>query len=119
VLKDVLKMQAEVLAGPERRRRWSAEEKARIVAESDAPGAQVAEVARRYGVSRALLYTWRRTMRRRSDEALPAVVVPATPRTSLAENGVIEIALPGGVHLTLRGRVDAKRLRAVVAALRP
>lgn len=39
-------MKAEILVGPERRRRWSAEEKARIVAETGAPGAQVAETLR-------------------------------------------------------------------------
>ncbi len=36
-----------VLTGPGRRRRWSAEDKARIVAEAMAPGATVSEVARR------------------------------------------------------------------------
>ena len=116
-------MQAEVLAGPERRRRWSAGEKAEIVAEAAAPGAQVAEIARQYGISRGLLYTWRRMARRQSDEAglpglVPAIVVP-TPRPAVPESSMIEIALPGGVHLTVRGRVDAKGLRAVLAALRP
>ncbi len=38
----------ELLTGPDRRRRWSAEEKARIVAETLAPGARVADVARRW-----------------------------------------------------------------------
>ena len=37
----------EVLTGPARRRRWSAQEKARIVEETLAPGARVSEVARR------------------------------------------------------------------------
>src|SRR5690242_11061218 len=40
----------EVLTGPGRRRRWSAEEKARIVAETLEPGASVSEVARRWQV---------------------------------------------------------------------
>ena len=38
----------EVLTGPGRRRRWSADEKARIVAETLVPGARVSEVARRW-----------------------------------------------------------------------
>jgi transposase len=38
----------EILTGPGRRRRWSVEEKARIVAETLEPGARVAEVARRW-----------------------------------------------------------------------
>lgn len=37
----------EVITGPERRRRWSAEQKRAIVAESLAPGAVVTEIARR------------------------------------------------------------------------
>jgi transposase len=53
-------MKAEDLVGPERRRRWSVDEKSRIVAESMVPEAKVAEVARRHGVSRGLIYTWRR-----------------------------------------------------------
>ena len=47
-------MTVELLTNPERRRRWSTEEKARIVAEAKAPGALVAAIARRYGVSRGL-----------------------------------------------------------------
>jgi transposase len=40
----------ELLTGPGRRRRWSAEEKSRIVEETLAPGARVSEVARRWQV---------------------------------------------------------------------
>jgi transposase len=53
-------MTVEILTSPERRRRWSTEEKARVVAEAKAPGAMVAAIARRHGVSRSLVYTWRR-----------------------------------------------------------
>jgi hypothetical protein len=52
-------MRGEVLVGPERRRRWSEDQKARLIEESFRPGAQVANIARRYGVSHRLLYTWR------------------------------------------------------------
>ena len=41
------------------RRRWSAEEKAQVVRESLRPGKRVGEVARRYGISRWQLSTWR------------------------------------------------------------
>ncbi len=122
-------MKAEILVGPERRRRWSADEKARIVAEAAAPGAQVAEIARRHGLSRGLLYTWRRAaLQERGDatlpELVPAVVVPANGMARPAaagtahESGVIEIALAEGVRVTVHGRVDAKGLRAVLTALR-
>jgi transposase len=70
-------MQGEVLVGPERRRRWSAEEKSRIIAESLRPGAQVTDIARRHGVSRGLLYTWRREVGRRETGWLPSA--PAKP----------------------------------------
>jgi transposase len=50
----------EVITGVERRRRWRAEDKLRIVAELEQPGACFAEVARRHEVSRGLLWNWRR-----------------------------------------------------------
>ena len=50
----------EVITGQSRRRRWTAEEKARIVAESFEADANISEVARRNGVARGLLTAWRR-----------------------------------------------------------
>ena len=52
----------EVLDGPERRRRWSDEEKSKILEELAQPGVRSADVARRYGVSRSLLYAWRKEL---------------------------------------------------------
>ena len=49
--------------GVERRRRWSKDEKSRIVEETLMPGAVVSEVARRHGVAQSLLFTWRRLAR--------------------------------------------------------
>jgi transposase len=54
---------ATVLSGPERRRRWTRAEKARIVEESLATAANVAEVARRHDVHPNLLHAWRRQAR--------------------------------------------------------
>ena len=56
-------MGLEIISGVERRRRWSAADKLRIVAEADEPGAKVAEVARRHEVSRSILWTWRKQAR--------------------------------------------------------
>src|SRR5258707_9694 len=53
-----------VLSGPERRRRWTASEKARIVEESLAAGARVAAVAQRHDVHPTLLHHLRRQARR-------------------------------------------------------
>ena len=51
---------AEILPGPERRRRWSVDQKLAIVAEMERAGSSGSAVARRYGISTGLLYTWRR-----------------------------------------------------------
>ncbi|MFZ1088294.1 MAG: transposase [Xanthobacteraceae bacterium] len=53
----------EVLSGPERRRRWSAEQKRSIVAEAFAAGASVCEVARRFDVVPGQIYRWRHDLR--------------------------------------------------------
>jgi transposase len=127
-------MKAEVLVGPERRRRWGSGEKAAIVAETMAPGAKVSEIARRHGISRSLLYTWRREAGHDAASALPDLVpvvmtnatepaappVPSRERPSVAGRpvGSIEIAMPSGVRVMVRGRVEERLLRAVLGALR-
>ncbi|MGA2495256.1 MAG: transposase [Roseiarcus sp.] len=50
----------EVITGTRRRRSWSGSEKARVVAASKEPEANISEVARCNGVSRGLLTAWRR-----------------------------------------------------------
>jgi hypothetical protein len=54
---------AEILTQPERRRRWTSEQKLALVAETLRPGASPTQIARRYGISTGLLYTWRRLAR--------------------------------------------------------
>ena len=54
----------EIITGVERRRRWRLEEKLRIVAETEQPGSGIAEIARRYEISRGLLWNWRSQVRR-------------------------------------------------------
>ena len=58
----------ELITGSERRRRWSDEDKARIVVESLVPGANVSEVARRNGLSPQQLFAWRREARSLFDD---------------------------------------------------
>src|ERR1700678_3304702 len=53
-------MRVEVLGGVERRRRWSRDDKMRIIEETLAPGAVVTEIARRHGIATSLVFTWRR-----------------------------------------------------------
>lgn len=56
-------MRVEVLGGVERRRRWSHDDKIRIIEETLAPGAKVTEVARRNGIAASVVFTWRRQAR--------------------------------------------------------
>ena len=56
-------MRVEVLGGIERRRRWSQDDKMRIVEETLVPGAKVTEVARRNGIAASVVFTWRRQAR--------------------------------------------------------
>jgi hypothetical protein len=94
----------------------------------------VAAIARRHGVSRSLVYTWRRELGEVDLPDLVPVVVEAPigstgsapparrgragPNVALEAGGSIEIALAGDVRVTLRGRVDVKGLRMVLTALR-
>jgi hypothetical protein len=66
----------EIITGKERRRRWSVEEKLRIVAEAEEPGVRIAEVAARHEVYPSLLFNWRRQVRegRLAPRCLPQFV---------------------------------------------
>ncbi|WP_454624863.1 IS66-like element accessory protein TnpA [Bradyrhizobium cenepequi] len=64
----------EVITGQRRRRHWTAEEKARIVAESFEEGANISEVARRHGVVRGLLTVWRHKFAAAAGLQAPAFV---------------------------------------------
>ena len=66
----------EVVAGPTGRRRRPDAEKWRIAAESLVPGEVVADIARRYGVTRWQIYDWRRRFRRGLLPAAPEEVCP-------------------------------------------
>jgi transposase len=70
--------QITLLTGPEPRRRWSDDERRRILAAAFTPGAIVATVARQFEVSTSLIYKWRQHAL--VDEPVarftPAVVLP-------------------------------------------
>jgi transposase len=109
----------EVITGVERRRRWSAEEKAKITAESQEPGVKVAAVARRHGVSLGLLHSWRRATREHL-AVEPLRFVPVVAKTGIEEaagDGTIEIAI-GDTCVRVSGPVDIRALRTVLAAVR-
>ena len=84
----------EVLTGPGRRRKWSDDDKARIVAETAEPGATVTAVARRWQVSPQQVFDWRRAARRAltdGGKAAPSFV-PIVPEPSLPMPGVTDAA---------------------------
>jgi len=125
--------EAEATSGAPLRQHWSAEERARIVAESFEPGAKVSAVARRHGVSRGVLHVWRKKARvsqlsrPAADQPIfvPPVFVPVTmPRPSseekpgrLSHGGMIEIEIDGAL-IRVSSRADKETLRFVLAELR-
>ena len=126
-------MQMKVL-GAERRRRWTYDEKVRLVEETLRAGETVCGVARRHGLAQSLLFTWRRQARqgRLGGEAVPALVpveIAPAPRTlgatrsssSISEqyqrSGIIEIEI-GGYRVRVDRDVDAEALQRVLDLLR-
>jgi transposase len=121
----------EVFMGAGRRRVWSAEPKARIVAESYSGLESVCAVARRYGLAQGQLFTWRREARKplATIEApfTPVVVEPAPvlgdeprpkrPRSRSRGGGGKELDIDGVVVRVERG-ADAKTVAAVIGALK-
>ena len=127
----------EIFTGGGRRRKWSEEDKARIVAEIVASGQSVCAVARRHGLSPQQLFGWRRQLRESAaghSEAeelqfVPAVVdvvvqAPAVrgrrkaPRCkSEPDAGTIEVEVNGVTIRAGRG-ADANTIAAIVQALK-
>ena len=113
------------------RRRWSAEEKARVVRESSRPGERVGEVARRYGISRWQLSTWRSLARRgklAAASSSEAVGVEPRAQPAFAALEVDSATGPGPmgsvvieareVTVRLDGDIDASRVAEIASALR-
>ena len=128
-------MRVEVLGGIERRRRWSRDEKMQIIEETLAPGAVVAEIARRHGIATSLVFTWRRQARVASSPStvahlVPVRIVPAEPVAEKAPSmeppsaapvrkrrGLIEIKLGDGKSIRVDENVDAEALGRVLDVL--
>jgi len=117
----------EIITGTGRRRRWSTDAKAAIVAESFAPGATVSAVARRHDISASLLFLWRRQTTRakvaeRGAGYVPPGFVPVAITgcggefPSRKEQAAIEIEV-GAVRIRVRGTVDRRALCEVLAAV--
>jgi len=103
----------EVLAGPERRRRWSVEEKRAVVAAAFEPGAAVREVARQADVTPSLIYRWRRDLLAAANGFAQVLVAPVGERFEPAMPPVIEIDFGG----SMRARIPAAAPPALAAAV--
>src|SRR5271167_2504857 len=118
---------SEVLHGPERRRRWTLDQKSLIVTEAFAPGVVTSAVARRHGVHPNQLYAWRREVREavgdgwNSPVFAPVVVARVEPglagRRPKEPSFMIEVEIAGAVVRVTRDS-DLELLTAVAWALK-
>lgn len=123
----------EVIDGAAGRRRWSADDRARILEETLVPGAVVSAVARRHGLTPQQLFTWRREARKAAEAPafVPAVIVPSVAepapakpprqrtrrRASRRRAAAIEIDV-GGVQVTIENGASPATIAAVIGALK-
>lgn len=125
---DRLVRRIEVITGVGGRRRWTVDDKARIVEETLEPGATVSVVARRHGLTPQQLFAWRREARKRSvaSEAagpsfIPAMVELASThrrrRQPVAPMAAIELDI-GGVRVRIGEGAKASIVSAVIRALK-
>ena len=130
-------MRVEVLGGLERRRRWSQDDKARIVEETLVPGAKVTDVARRNGVAASVVFTRRRQARtvEKVEACFAPVQIVAAVEPSAedakplskhdrrlqpvpaARNGLIEIDLGNRRRIRVDAQVDPEALARVLDVL--
>ena len=120
------------------RRRWSDEDKRRLVDETWAPGATVHGVARRHGLNTSQLFTWRKRFRAEVGRPMAPPAVPGFAAVALAPGptalpipaddatrlpaaptspGLIEIELPGGGRVRISGAPDPATVTAALRAL--
>ena len=123
--KDSFQVQRLEVVNTGRRRRWSEDEKLRIVEESFQGHRQVSATARRHDISPSLLFSWRKAFQedcRRRDEVIgfaPAMIVPDEEASldEAAGSGRMEIVTMTGRRIIVGADVDARALARVVAVL--
>jgi transposase len=114
------KSAVEVITSVQRRRRWNAAEKERLVAATLEPGASVSAVAREAEVHASQLYGWRRQLcvRQRASSGFAAVrIAPEAASAGLAEPATIEIEFATGARMRITGAADPAMVASAIAAL--
>jgi transposase len=130
--RSVPEARVEVTVRAERRHRWSAEEKLRIVRETLRPGAVAQVVAEQHGIGTGLLYTWRKQMLTAAITGFAAVETVAEPQAApllpapaaaVAPSGAavmaiaVEVDLPNGARVRVGNGAGAALLCDVFAAV--
>ena len=123
--KDSFQVQRLEVVHTGRRRRWSEDEKLRIVEESFQGHRQVSATARRHDISPSLLFSWRKAFGegcRRPDEVIgfsPAVIVPEEDASlgGAGGGGRMEIVTTTGRRIIVGADVDGRALARVLAVL--
>jgi transposase len=106
-----------VLSGPERRRRWSVEQKQALIAAAFAPGAIVRDVARQSDVCTSQIYRWRRELRTERPGFAEMVVIGAGAVEQRQAVPAIEIAFAGKVQVRIPPLTNPELAAAIVKAL--
>jgi transposase len=118
------------VAARHQQRSWA--QKARIVAEAEAPGSSFGATATRHGVQAAQIYTWRKALRTRASSVAPAKLVAVqvagdshgTGDQGRAQMpppetvGVVEVRIGDSVTVRISGAVSVATLAAVFGALK-
>jgi len=94
----------EVLSGPERRRRWSAEQKRLIVAEAFAPGA-------------GQIYRWRHDLRSTAAGFAEVMVTPGPDERTGAGPAALEIELGRDIRVRIAATAPKELASAIIKAL--
>jgi transposase len=111
-----------LITGPERRRRWSEEQKLELLVEAFGPGGNVTETARRADIHTSLLYRWRRASQTPASPPClaPAVLIeaPDQPPPERPDGPAILVELPGGARVRVMASASADLVTAALRALR-
>jgi len=107
----------EILSGPERRRRCSADEKRSIVAAAFTPGASVCAVARRRDVVPGQIYRWRNELRSAAPGFAAVVVAPESNERLTAGAPAMEIEFGRDIRVRIAATAPEDLASAIIKAL--